>query len=253
MLAKCGVATFPRMHTLRVLGTLDLTSPDPAAAKALLAKTTPTALLIFLAVEGLGRFVRRDRLVGLFWPETGQEQARANLRKLLHVIRTACGDELIETRGDEEIRLAPGLISCDVVDFARAVRGGSFVRALELYEGPFLVGFHVSGAPAFAQWADGIRMQTARDAAKAAVALAESHLVASERTAATDLVRTIQRVAPDLDDERLIQKLLMILERAGDKAGALRLYESFARRLGRDYSTTPSGETRAIIERIRLA
>jgi DNA-binding SARP family transcriptional activator len=43
----------------------------------------------------------------------------------------------------------------------------------------------------------------------------------------------------------------MLLERAGDRAGAIRVYEEFAERLRADYQVDPSAETVALVRRMR--
>jgi DNA-binding SARP family transcriptional activator len=44
---------------------------------------------------------------------------------------------------------------------------------------------------------------------------------------------------------------MALLDKAGDRAGALRAYESFAARLATELGALPSGETRALVERLR--
>ena len=110
------------MIELFLLGGIELRrdgdANDPELHR-LLAQPRPVALLIYLTIAGRGpgAFHRRDTLVAMFWPETDQEHARTNLRKLVHVIRKALGDDVIESRGDEELRVVPERLWCDVVDF----------------------------------------------------------------------------------------------------------------------------------------
>ncbi|MEP7384045.1 MAG: hypothetical protein ABI910_20365, partial [Gemmatimonadota bacterium] len=59
------------LHVLRPTALLDV-----AGAPELLAQPRPTSLLIYLAAAHPGAFLRRDLLITLFWPESGQEQAR---------------------------------------------------------------------------------------------------------------------------------------------------------------------------------
>jgi DNA-binding SARP family transcriptional activator len=238
------------MIALRLLGTLDVDSPDHPAVGALLSKPSPTALLAYLGVS-IGEYFRRDHLVGLFWPETPQGQARANLRKLIHTIRSALGENVLEGRGDEDVRLSELRASCDAAEFQKALRLGRLSRAMELYAGPLLRGFHLEGAAEFSRWLDGTRRRFARDAAKAAVDLAARHVREAEHTEAGDLARFVSRVGDELDDEYLFRKLLGILDELGDRAGALSMYEIFRARLARDHSAIPSPETRALIDRIK--
>ena len=66
----------------------------------------------------------------------------------MHDIRTQLGDGVIENRGDEELRLAPAVQS-DVAQFEEASEKGQLAKALELYRGELLPGFHGSAAPEF--------------------------------------------------------------------------------------------------------
>ena len=45
------------------------------------------------------------------------------------------------------------------------------------------------------------------------------------------------------DDERVLRRALTMLDRLGDRAGALRTYDDFARRLRREFDADPSAET----------
>jgi DNA-binding SARP family transcriptional activator len=238
------------MITLRLLGTLDAESPEYPAASELLGKPSPTALLAYLALSP-GVYYRRDHLVSLFWPETDQARARSNLRKLIHTIRSSLGDAVLESRGDEDIRLASGAVRCDAAEFQVEIAAGRLARAMELYRGPLLRGFHLEGAAEFGRWLDDARRRLARDAAKAAITIAERHVQADEHTQATNVARFIGRVGDELEDEYLFRKLLTILEHLGDRAGALRIYEGFEKRLWRDYQALPAPETRALIARIK--
>src|SRR5215212_5358882 len=108
-----GEANGP-LFVLRTLGALDLDDGD-GACRALLAQPKRLALLVHLAAEGDGRFVRRDTLLPLFWPEQHASRSRAALRQSVRFLRTELGAELIEARGSEELRLQPDLVWHDAV------------------------------------------------------------------------------------------------------------------------------------------
>src|SRR5207253_281445 len=46
-------------------------------------------------------------------------------------------------------------------------------------------------------------------------------------------------------------RLLALLDRLGDRAGALSAYEEFARHLGQDFDVEPAAETQALMRAIR--
>ena len=53
------------------------------------------------------------------------------------------------------------------------------------------------------------------------------------------------------DDERAVRRLMELLSRLGDRAGAIRAYEEFARHLDREYEAEPSAETQNLITSVR--
>ncbi len=233
-----------------VLGRIDLQGIDAAAAAELLGQPRPTALLAYMAIRP-SDFQRRDRLATLFWAESDQAHARANLRKLFSMIRKLLGEEIFESRGDEEIRLLANAVYCDAAEFEQCVRVGRTARALEIYQGPLMPSFSVGGAPGFEDWLDRTRRQLARLAVETALKVADQYMENAERTQASDLAHFIGQREPDLEDEHQLRKLLKLLDRIGDRVGALTMYEDFKDRLWRDYKAQPSPETRQLIDRIR--
>ncbi len=237
---------------LRVLGTLDLRGVPPDAAAALVSQPRAASLLTYLAMADAGAYQRRDYLSGLFWPETDQARARANLRKSVFTLRRLLGAATVESRGDEDVRLAPSSLWCDAAAFMSAIERGLLRRALELYRGSLLPGFHVPECRGFQDWLDATRRSLARDAIKAAIALADEHVTASERTDVGDLVHFILRLDSDIEDEHQLRKLLALLEHIGDRAGAMHLYENFRQRLWDSYQAVPAAETRGFVERMKM-
>ena len=69
------------------------------------------------------------------------------------------------------------------------------------------------------------------------------------RTEAGKQARHTVRLA--WSNERVLRRSLMMLNRLGDRAGALRQYEVFLRRLKRELEAEPSKETADLVEAIR--
>ncbi len=239
------------MIEIRVLGALDVRREDGRVADNLLAQPRPSALLAYLAVAGADRFVRRDSLASLFWAESAQEYARANLRKLVLIVRQALGKDVFQTRGDEELRLNPERVWSDAAEYATTLRNLDFDRAIELYRGSLLEGFSVEGASAFQEWLDTTRRLLARETVKLALRSADLLAEANARTQAGDVARFMLRVEPDVEDEHQLRKLLSILDKLGDRVAALRLYNRFSERLWREYRVSPAKETRDLIEQLK--
>ncbi|HEY6826623.1 MAG TPA: BTAD domain-containing putative transcriptional regulator [Gemmatimonadaceae bacterium] len=231
--------------TLRVLGGLEISGSN--GAESLATQPKRAALLLYLAVARPGGFHRRDRLVTLFWPEHDQEHARAALRKALHALRQVVGDDVVVTRGDEEIGVSPS-VWCDASAFLVEAGQEHYARALELYRGDLLSGFFAD-APGFERWMEEERVFFRDMAGSCAWALAERYATSSDLTSATRWARRAVNLAPT--DERRLRKALSLLHQAGDRAGAVKLFDDFARRLHTELDIEPSHETQALMRQIR--
>jgi DNA-binding SARP family transcriptional activator/cytochrome c-type biogenesis protein CcmH/NrfG len=237
------------MIELRMLGTLSLTGADGRQVRALLGQPRRLALLAYLAAATPQGFHRRDSLLALFWPELDQEHARAALRQALHVVRDALGASAVASRGDEEIGLDFDHVSCDVAAFERAVAAGQLREALDLYRGNLLEGFFISDAPEFERWLETERSRLRETASRAARTLGERCEVDGNLTTAAHWTRRALQLAPD--EEALLRRLITVLDRHGDRAGALHAYEEFTARLAADYEAQPAPETEALVGAVR--
>src|SRR5712691_1580084 len=237
------------MIELRMLGRLSLTSADGRDVRSLLGQPRRLALLAYLAAATPQGFHRRDTLLALFWPELDQEHARAALRQALHVVRDALDAGAVTSRGDEEIGLDCDQVSCDVVAFERAVDREQFREALDLYRGDLLEGFFISGAPEFERWLETGRARLREAAARAARNLSERAEARDNLTTAVQLARRAAQLVPS--DEAALRRLIAVLDRHGDRAGALQAYEEFAAGVAADYDVEPAAETRALIAAVR--
>ena len=237
------------MIELCMLGRLSLTGADGREVRGLLGQPRRLALLAYLAAASPQGFHRRDTLLALFWPELDQEHARAALRQALHVVRDALGGDAVTSRGDEEIGLDFAQVSCDVAAFERALRIGQLEEALDLYRGALLEGFFISDAPEFERWLETERARLQQAAAGGARALAERYESDNDLTRAVRWTRRSIELAPS--DEGLVRRLIALLDRQGDRAGALEAYEAFARRVAAEYDAEPAAETRALVAAVR--
>jgi DNA-binding SARP family transcriptional activator/Tfp pilus assembly protein PilF len=238
------------MIELRTLGTLDVRASDGRDVRSLSTQPKRLALFVYLALAGSNRLHRRDTVVAAFWPDLDQQHARGALRQALSFLRRVLGDEVIVTRGEEEIGIAPELVRVDVQQFEQASRDGKTQDAIALYHGDFLNGFFVSAtAPAFDEWVDRERFRLRGLAAKAIWTEAETCRTAGDHTRAVELARRAASFAPESEAE--LARLVAFLDESGDRAAALAAYDEFARRLDTEYEAEPSPETRALIDSIR--
>jgi DNA-binding SARP family transcriptional activator len=234
---------------LFILGGIELRGVPPDDADHLLAQSKVVALLAYLALAPSARHQRRDRIVGLLWPELDQARARAALRKAVHLVRGTLGAQVLATRGDEELVLTPGALWCDAVELQHSADAGQLARAVDLYRGDLLPGFHLSECAEFDAWLEAERA-TALERVVAAVWALAQHLEADSRlTDAARMAKHVARLA--WNDERVLRRSLLMLDRLGDRAGALRLFDAFARRLRIELETHPSPETIALVGSLR--
>jgi DNA-binding SARP family transcriptional activator/TolB-like protein len=237
------------MIQLWTLGSLDLRGDDGREMRPILSQPKRLALLAYLALPGSRTFHRRDELLGVFWPEVDQERARAALNRAIYYLRNTLGGAAIVSRGDDEIALAPDSVWCDAAAFHDAIDAGDHPRALELYRGDFLTGFFVSDLPGLEQWLEGERAHLRAHAARAALALAETADARGDLATAAARAEQAFKFAPY--DEAVFRRYLSLLDRTGDRAGAVVAYEEFTRRVVSELDVTPSPETQALVEAIR--
>ncbi len=233
------------MIEFRALGTLVLRGPNGEDIDSVLAQPKRVALLAYLAIARPRGFHRRDALLALLWPEQDEQHARWALNQALRQLRISVGKEAVSSRGDGEVGVEPQLLSCDAVDFEAAIDRDDPARALALYRGDLLDGFHVSGCGEFERWLEAERVWLRRRAARAASTLALHEEARGESVAAGHWAR--RAFALSSDDEAEARCLIELLDRVGDRAGAVRAYEEFARRLRDEYEVEPAPETRALM------
>ena len=237
------------MIELRTFGALELTAADGAPIRSVLAQPRRAALLCYLALATPRGFQRRDSLLALFWPEHDAEQARGALRQSVYFLRRALGAEAILSRGDDELAVAPEAVRCDARAFEAALEEGRPEDALGLYAGDLLAGFHIADAPDFERWLEAERGRLRERAQEAAWALAAAREADGDPAGAAEAARRAAALSPA--DEIALRRLLLLLERVGDRAGAVRAHEAFARRLMEEYELEPSAETERLAARIR--
>ncbi|HLB07886.1 MAG TPA: BTAD domain-containing putative transcriptional regulator, partial [Gemmatimonadaceae bacterium] len=240
------------MVQLRTLGRLELVSGEPTALHVLAAQPKPLALLAYLVLATPRGQHSRDSLLALFWPELGDDEARRALRQALHRVRYHVGDALLTSEREGQIGISDDGAWCDAIDFEHALDAGRDEDALSLYHGAFLDAIFVSDAsPEFEQWVDLTRTRLCDRAAKAAGKLADEAKRTGDRAAGIRWATQACQLAPE--DETRVRALMVALASAGDRAGALRAYKSFAERIEHEYDAEPAKETAALAASLRAA
>jgi DNA-binding SARP family transcriptional activator/TolB-like protein len=236
---------------LQTLGGLDLRGPGGESLAAVTSRPREMGLLIYLASAGPGAFRRRDTVLAMFWPESPEDRARHTLNQMLYRLRRTLGDEVLVSRGQDDIGTNAGHLRCDAADFRQALEEARWEDALTVYRGPFLPGFFVSGAPDLERWIDEERQAHRRGARDAATALSEQLEKEGDLREAADWARRAWEIEPASDS--LLRRPLTLLHRLGERSEALVLFESFRRRMAAEYGLEPSAETLELVARIRAA
>jgi DNA-binding SARP family transcriptional activator len=239
------------MIQLRTLGGLDLTDPDGRGElHTILVQPKRLALLVYLAVANSHRFRRRDALVTFFWPELDAEHARGALRQALRFLRGELGPGVLITRGEEEIGVNREALHCDMIEFDLACEAADWARAVEIYRGDLLAGVFIADvSPGFEHWLENERDRLRRRAAAAVWSIVEVAERVGDLMTAAPWARRAVELSPD--DEAAVRRFMRILDRKGDRAGALSAYEAFRLRLAAEYGAVPSPETEALLKSIR--
>jgi len=205
------------------------------------------ALLAILATAG-ERGVSRDRLFALFWPESDADRARGALKQALYTLRKELGESQL-TLGNGVVRLNPDVIGSDVSDFDRAHRARDHSRAVELYAGPFLDGFHLSGLPEFDNW---LERERDRLATQYCGALRELAMVAESAGDDAAAIAWWKRLsAADPLNAQPALSLIKALARTGDRVSALQVARSYQALVKAQLEVDADPAIESLAERIR--
>jgi DNA-binding SARP family transcriptional activator/tetratricopeptide (TPR) repeat protein len=232
---------------IRVLGPLEVIvdgSPVRVDTRKALA------IVALLAVEG--RPYARDELAAIFWPESDDESARGAFRRTLSVLRSALGERWL--RADRAtVSLATGAdVTLDLALLdAAAARGDheGLVEAAALARGPFLAGFSLRDSPDFDDWRATRAVSVERRVVDVLERLTAASEAAGDSGGAADAASRLVELDPL--DEPARRRLMAILARSGDRAGAIRLYRTTVATLERELGVLPLAETTALYEAIR--
>lgn len=247
--ARCS-AQSSQVIELRTFGGCDLRdSANDANCAAILSQPKRLALLLYLAIADPRGGARRDTLLALFWPDFDTKRARAALRRSLHFLGSALGEGVLVGRGEEHLGIDAECLRCDTRQFSSLLASDRPEAALELYDGELLPGFFAAGSAGFERWLDDRRSEFRRAAADAAVTLADRAERDRRVVAAAGWLRRALEIDPGR--EASVRRLMTLLYRSGDRAGALRAFRTFERRLARELDLDPAVETSALADSIR--
>jgi len=219
------------------------------------------ALLYYLAAHTAGMTgsrtgLSRDHLLGFFWPDLERSQGQQTLRTTLHGLRKALGGALVIE--EDTLSLSPETW-VDVREFAALAqeqkgrgRAGAnaeqLTAALDLYRGEFLAGFSLPEPASFDDWAATEREHYRRLAVRGLTTLSQLQEAAGEYGEAVDTLERALAFDPLQED---LQRAAMRLNYwAGDRAAAIRRYDTFRKLLDEEMGVPPMAETRATYDGI---
>ncbi len=203
-------------------------------------------LLVYLAVEGR-RFHRREHLAELLWPGARMSEGRHSLATALSVLRPRLGSNALQTTR-EQVSLAPGHLRLDLDRLLGGdVLGTEVTSPLEVSN--FLDGFEIPDASEFSIWKD-------RQQARLLPAIKDALVLLIDRCRRTGDSRQIEQLADrmlTLDElsEEAIRAKMESRAFAGDRVGALKIFELWKARLATELGAVPSDQLEGMATRLR--
>ncbi len=214
------------------------------------------ALLAYLVLHR-DRPHARQHLAFLLWPDSTESQARTNLRTLLHRLRQAFPDANQWLHVDAQtVQWRPSAAcTLDVADFAHALahadqaeQAGDAVtlraaltQAVDLYRGDLLPGWYD----------DWVLLERERLRQAVLVTLERLTLLLEQDRAYATAIEYAQRLLRhDPLHEAAYQHLMRLHALSGDRASALRVYQTCATVLERELGVEPSPATREGYEQL---
>jgi DNA-binding SARP family transcriptional activator len=229
----------------RTLGPVEVIV-DGAPAPPELLWRKHLALLIYLA-RSPRRTRSREHLIGLLWADRTEAAARHSLSEALRVIRRYAGQVSVEVTVGQ-VGLTGDAVELDVDRLEELAAAGDWEAASALVAGEFLEGFAVPDASEFEDWLAGERERWRRQGVEVLVRYADRLARAGKAQEACALAARALAIEPG--SEAAVRAALRCLALAGDRAGALELFDRFRGRLAED-GVEPGAETRALVERVR--
>ncbi len=196
----------------------------------------------------------RQSLAYLFWPESGDSQARTNLRNALHLLRNQlpqAADFLLIESQTVQWR-AQATAEVDVIEISRllqvaqtasdgSARRSALEQAVALYNGPLL-------PDCYDEWILPLREEWQQNYLNTVYTLID--LLAEQRDYRTAIEHAQRLLQYDDLQETTYARLMQLHAALGDRATALRIYHLCRTTLDRELGVDPSPTTQAIYERL---
>lgn len=199
-------------------------------------------LLVYLAAHHTPK--SREHLAELFWPDRRTEQAYSSLRTALGKMRSVIGDTLQASQ--KEIGVSAAL---DLDRFADGIEDAATrADALHLYQGDFMAGFFAGDARQFEHW----QLREAENWHERFVLASLQHIqnlkADGQFEKAILCARHALNHAPLRED--LHRALIQLYHVSGERAAALRQYNTCRSLLWEELGVEPDAVTQALMQQV---
>ena len=226
---------------LRLLGPPQLLAENSWTS---LAEDKPTLLLLYLASKQ--SYVARDEILGIFYPDITQSNARTNLRRLIARASKYPLGKSLDKQG-ENLCLK---IQTDVMDFQEANKQSKWLEAIDHYRGDFLAGFSVNATAQLENWF-AIEKASLKNSWHRALLKGAVHL--EEKNQHDKALELLEHLLKDALNEDVLQTYMRNAYLSGQRSEALKAYEDFRNKIKAELDLEPLSDTKALAELIRHA
>jgi serine/threonine-protein kinase len=206
--------------------------------------------LLALLVDAWPQPLPRDRALVLLWPEKDTASARRLLNLAVHVLRSALGDSLVQSVGTA-LAFNPANVECDLHALRLAMRADDADAIVARWSGTLLEGFSLDESVEFGYWLDERRRDLEQQYLQALRRVAERQEREGDVHGRVATCRKLVAADPYVATHALA--LMQALERAGERAAAIRHASEYAARLRADLELTPDAAVLLYADRLRRA